>query len=286
MRVFGIIFLLAVAFGGMARAEQVVWLTPAYPPAYIPERPDIDPHWSGTGFAEQIQTWFVDRMPGYQSEKLEASMNRIMALMQSGDRLYCLATTNPTPSRAAFMVFSVPLYLQPSNRIAVRNERLALVAPYLNAHGEVALPALLEDARLNGSIVRSRVYSAAIDQSVMPVAGIDRQSSIETPPKLLLAGRADWIIAYPREIEWAWRAGGGAVDSTDRPYRTYPIAGEPPFISNHIGCTKNSAGARFIERVDQTIAAHPDRPWRLYMQAWLDPTDRAGAEAAQRAASR
>jgi hypothetical protein len=101
----------------------------------------------------------------------------------------------------------------------------------------------------------------------------------------LLAGRTDWIIAYPRELEWAWRAGGGDADAEDRPYRAYPIVGEPPFVANHIGCTKNAAGQRFIEKIDKTIAANPDRPWRLFMLAWLDRADRAAVEAAEPMAS-
>jgi uncharacterized protein (TIGR02285 family) len=285
MRILGAILLLALGLLGPARAEQIIWLTPAYPPAYILDRPDPDLRWYGDGFAQQIHAWFVERIPGYESEELAASLGRIMTLMQSSDRLYCLATTNPTAERAAFMVFSAALYLQPSNRIVVRSDRLALVAPHLDGKGRVDLPALMADVQAGGSIVAGRVYSAAIDRAVAQAQTLDRQSSIETPPRLLLAGHADWIIAYPREIEWAWRAGGGTLDA-ERPYRTYPIAGEPAFGTNHIGCTKSEAGMRFIERVDETIAAHPDRPWRDYMLAWLDRDDRAAVEAAQQSASR
>jgi len=282
MRLWAAIILSTLSLTAPARAEPVTWLMPAYPPAYMLEHGGADQRWVGGGFAEQIQTWFIDHTTGYESEPIEASMSRIMALMQSaGDKIYCLATTNPSESRAAFMVFSPPLYLQPSNRVIVRTDRLALVSPYLDADGAVDLPALLRDPKAAGSVASGRIYSNRIDSALAGASELDRQSSIQTPPKLLLAGRADWIVAYPREIEWAWRANGGDAGSETRPYRTYPIVGEPAFIPSHIGCSKNAGGRRFIDQVDKAILANPDRPWSLYMLAWLDREDRAAVEAAQ-----
>jgi len=281
MRLLAAIILSTLSLTAPAQAEPVIWLMPAYPPAYIFEH-EADPRWVGHGFAEQIQAWFIDHTTGYESEPIEASMSRIMALMQSaGDKIYCLATTNPTESRALFMAFSAPLYLQPSNRVIVRTDRLALVAPYLDAAGAVDLPALLRDPKAAGSVVTGRVYSNRIDSALASATELDRQSSVQTPPKLLLAGHVDWIVAYPREIEWAWRADGGDASTEARPYRTYAIEGEPPFIPSHIGCSKNAGGKRFVEQVDKAIAANPDRPWRLYMLAWLAREDRAAVEAAE-----
>ena len=287
MRLLAAIILSTLFLVSPAQAEPVNWLMPAYPPAYIPEHGETDRRWVGGGFAEQIQTWFTGHTTGYESEPIDASMSRIMSLMQSpGDKIYCLATTNPTESRATFMAFSAPLYLQPSNRVIVRTDRLALVAPYLDAAGVIDLPALLRDPKAAGSVASGRVYSNRIDSALALAPDVDRQSSIQTPPKLLLAGRADWIVAYPREIEWAWRAGGGDAAAETRPYRTYAIAGEPPFIPSHIGCSKNAAGKRFIDQVDKAIAANPARPWRLYMLAWLDREDRTAVEAAEPAGTR
>jgi hypothetical protein len=106
---------------------------------------------------------------------------------------------------------------------------------------------------------------------------------MEALPRQLLAGRLDWIIGFPWEVEWAWRNEAQDSNETKRPYRSIPITGEESFIANHFACVKTPAGEALIGRIDAIIAATPDRPWRRFLADWLDPESRTAATQAETA---
>jgi uncharacterized protein (TIGR02285 family) len=251
----------------------VIWLsTEAEPAAVAGKAAEPTPSF-------RARKWLIDRLDGYEHHFETASAARIGKLILESAGPYCNASSLSTPDRVRRGLLSRPLLHYLPNRLVLRADKAAEVAPYLMPNGELQFDRLLADSHLTGVVTRGRSYDPTIDALLERAPAVTRVADALAPTRMLMLGRVDWILSEPSELAWQLRTESAAL-----PLRSYPVAGANSAVLTHVMCTRSPQGERVIAQVNRLLSGRPDRPWELPYQALLDEHERADLMALIRAA--
>ena len=169
---------------------------------------------------------------------------RQLALIQEGDGLHCGVGWFRNAERAALGKFSKPLYRdRPFGALARSDSPLR---PGLRAHEAMALAghALL--------VKEGYSYGAQIDRLIEAQTPPPLKTSAETAQmlRMLLAGRAGWMIVSPEEAQVLRQDAGHAA----APLRSVAFQDAPAGETRHLYCNRAVPDA-WLARIDQALAA-------------------------------
>lgn len=163
---------------------------------------------------------------------------RQLALIQAGRGMHCGVGWFRTPEREALGKFSAELYRDRSFGALVRTD--VPLAARLRAVDLVAT------TRLRPLLKEGYSYGRFLD-SLLHAATRPAERTSADPPQMagmLLAGRADWMIAAPEEAAALLQPGLRPVEFSDA----------PPGASRHLYCSRDVPDDWLI-RIDRALAA-------------------------------
>ncbi|WP_417464574.1 TIGR02285 family protein [Kordiimonas sp.] len=261
----------AAALEGDEEAERPVirWYYQNFPPIHIITGQD-----AGQGFADKALSYLHAQLPGYDHMKVLTSASRIHNEVRTRENA-CHLGLFKTPEREEYAIFSEPLIEVLPNRIIALNSQRAEFTPFLTEAGEVDLPRLLDEGHFLYGVDSGRYYSSNINKLLAGKTRADGKVELVDPRlgALISRGRVSYSFAFAFEAAYRFRQLGEG-DS----YFTLPIAGEPEFLQNYVGCNKSAFGEGVVESVNK-IAADVRLAHRRFYREWLDEGARADFDA-------
>lgn len=235
------------------------------------------------GPGEAARRWLLDRLPAFSAETDTASVARIERLIEvGGGHTYCYAQAIRTPKREAYALFSEPVLHRLPSRLVIRTDRLALLTPHLNAQGQLQLASLFKDPQLSGAVTSMRNYGPLIDAALAAGKATQRVTDSNTPARMLMAQRIDWVISEPAELAWFVRH---EPNLPRTPTRSIEIAGPSAPVLTHVMCSRTTTGRQLLDELNRLMARHPDRPWERPYLDLLDAQERTDLARLMRAMS-
>jgi uncharacterized protein (TIGR02285 family) len=238
------------------------WFHDHYPPTFIGRGPH-----KGQGYGDKTYEYLKAKLPQYRHEKIAATFNRGLAQIKDQDGV-CVMGMFKTPEREEFVAFSDVMVKTLPNRLVVLKERKAIIEPFLSEQGEVLLDKLLTDAGMTGGLITDRFYSSRINAFIQAQAKPGKFVTLPEPRygRLLSRNRIDYTFGFAYEAEYQFR-----IIGLPNAYTTYAIAGEPPLMYGHVGCSKMPLGMEAAAAITEAIKDAGDPPiYRAWMEEWLD----------------
>lgn len=265
---FLLLSILSILSAWVAHAqEQIIWQLNHAPPSTI-----VHGEFKNKGFIDLILKEIIDQLPQYE-HVIEVSTLASSSFEIRAKKNVCLPALFDTPERQKFMVFSNASIAHPSNRIVLLKSK-ALTMPASNLRHLLANKALfigLDQARSYGS------YIDAILADFEPAENIYRRES-ESPNGLIemvVAGRLDYTLAYPFQIQYYLQSHGY---NGDNPLIEQKIEGLEPFSMGKVACADTPWGRNVIKQVNEVLARiKPTKAYQNAMTTWwrqsaADPT--------------
>lgn len=169
---------------------------------------------------------------------------RQLALIQEGHGLHCGIGWFRNAERAALGKFSKPLYRDRPFGALARDD-----SPLRNGQSSAEALALAGDTLL---VKEGYSYGAQLDRLIAARPSPPHKTSAETQQmlRMLLAGRAGWIIVTPEEAQVLRQEAGAAAMGLRMVAFTDISAGE----TRHLYCNRAVPDA-WLARIDQALAA-------------------------------
>ncbi|RTL44424.1 MAG: hypothetical protein EKK53_07380 [Burkholderiales bacterium] len=206
---------------------------------------------SGARPSDRLLDWLTARLPGITHERIVANAKRSWTLIERGDPV-CHASAVRSPQREALAYFS-NTWPMPPLQLIVRRERAAALP--VDAAGQVDLPALLADPRLQGVIVHGRSYGAALDAALAQADGASSRMRRVTAGDfgsnlvpMLLQARADYAFEYPNALAALLRSRPEVVGLA-----ALPIKGVVEPVVSGVACPRTPWGQTAIRRIDAAL---------------------------------
>lgn len=244
--------------------DKITWLSDNLAPAFISQGPD-----KGEGIVDGVVEIYKQHLPDYDHEHLEATMPRILQLMQEGAKV-CYAGFFRTPEREAFVKFSFPNLINYMGVLVVKKENRSLL---FKDKETISLIDLLGDARFRLGLTKGRSYGKIIDDIIKAKGDRDKilyrsgQDSLEGLLEMLAANRIDYTIGFPWEFPYVAKQMG----RQDRFGAVYIQEGkETRWIKNYLGCPKNEWGEKLIQKINRIlIKVRPTEAHMHYQLKWF-----------------
>jgi polar amino acid transport system substrate-binding protein len=168
---------------------------------------------------------------------------RQLALIQEGAGLHCGIGWFRNAERAALGKFSKPLYRERPFGALARGD-----SPLRTGQSSAEALALAGDTLL---VKEGYSYGAQFDRLIAARASPPQKTSAETQQmlRMLLAGRAGWIIVTPEEAQVLRQEAGAAAQSLRSVAFSDIAAGE----TRHLYCNRAVPDA-WLARIDQALA--------------------------------
>ncbi len=249
-----------------ARADEeaerpvIRWYYQNFPPIHIITGED-----AGQGFADKAISYMHARLPDYDHLKVLTSATRIHNEVRTRENA-CHLGLFKTPEREEYATFSEPLIEVLPNRVIALKSNRDIFDPYLTNAEEVDLPRLLASGKFLYGVDSGRFYSSNINRLLADKSRADGKVELVDPRlgALIARGRISYGFAFAFEAAYRFRQLGEG-DS----YFTLPIANEPEFLQNYVGCNKSAFGEGVVESVNK-IAADVRLAHRRFYREWLD----------------
>jgi uncharacterized protein (TIGR02285 family) len=235
------VLLVAAPARAQVAVERITWLAGDTAAASV----------SGSRPSDRLLDWLTARLPGITHERVIANAKRSWTLIERGEAV-CHASAVRSPQREALAYFS-NTWPMPPLQLIVRRERVAALP--VDAAGQVDLPALLADSRLQGVAVHGRSYGTVLDAMLGPpdatLPSLRRVTAGDFGSNLvpmLLQGRADYAFEYPNALAALLRT---------RPevsgLAALPIKGAVEPVISGVACPRTPWGQAAIRRIDALL---------------------------------
>lgn len=257
--VFALVVLMTSSAVAMAQEEikTIKWQTYDAPPNFI-----FEGEFAGQGFIEQLLAMIIKASPQFDHQFVVTSQNRALDNIRAGANV-CHPSLVKTEARTAFIQFSRPLFISPTNRLVVRKGYLT--------NKPITLSDFIADKNHRFAVIRNRSYGKAVDKVLREhskrhnVMFISNETS-DYVFNLLGAERIDATIAYEPELAFYQARQINKVLSR---LETIEINNNVPFVKGHIGCPKNPWGETVIDALNPIIASLVDNPeFKQKMSLW------------------
>ncbi|NTS77298.1 TIGR02285 family protein [Catenovulum sp. SM1970] len=263
MKYLPLLFLLPV----FSQASIINWVIVDYPPYYI-----ISGDNKGQGRDEAIMRLVTAKVDRPFTIQLLPASRAVKSMDRNDEEVHCLVSLFKTRERKKFLHFTEnfsTIGLSPS--IAARKSILKQLATYSTK--SVYLADMLHKYHLSLGVTLNRSYGQKIDDIIAHISSdkINKragQNALESLTYMLLKGRVDLILGYPSEHYYI-------KNTLDKDNQLIQLKiNETNQISfGHIGCSKNNAGERLINDMDQALAElKSTEQYKTIMLRWLPET--------------
>lgn len=227
---------------------------------------------AGKGYGDKTNWRLIAAMPEYQHRIVVANVKRKMTDLKQKPNA-CACGMIRTPERAEYALFSESVGLALANSVVVPRRKERLIAPALDADGAVDLDKVLS-AGLSLAVRSGRAYGDFLDGFVSKAR--ERRQLLVMPEALktgestlgmLNAGRADFSLLFPIELEFAMRN-----EKFDGRFTSYPVAGASPFTVYGVACAKSPIGEKIIAAINPVIQKNRDNYYAFIYRSWLPPS--------------
>lgn len=263
-----------MAAAGAARAEDVTWILPEFPPAFI-----RGPFRTGEGYGDRQLEFLIAHLPAFNHTTLSASANRIWHEMELRDGV-CTLSVARLPKREKIAKFSARSFWTTANQVIVRTGRLADFAPFLAPSGAIDLGRLAASNRLRGAYSDNTSYGTSIDAFIHDAARwtpLELVPHLRMPLALLDKGRVDFVFGYYMEMSYYRQR-----DRLGDDFTALPTLPEPVRQDGYVACSNQPVGREVIAAIDALLAS--DEAMQAYIEPLRDWYSPADFEAARKAA--
>jgi uncharacterized protein (TIGR02285 family) len=256
-----------------ARAEDVTWILPEFPPGFI-----RGPFRTGEGYGDRQLKFLIEHLPQFHHTVLNGSASRLWHEMEHHDGI-CTLLVAKLPEREKLAVFSARSFWGAANHMIVRTDRLGDFAPFRDKSGAVDLSRLASDGHLRGGYTDTSSYGSTIDAFIHDP---DRKIPLEMTPHLRMPlvlldkGRIDFVFGYYMEMTYYRQLNRLGDDFT-----ALPILPEQVHQDGYVACSNQPLGHRVIAGIDALLA--PDDMMLAYIAPLRDWYSAEDFEAAQKA---
>ncbi len=267
-------WIILALFATAAAAEDVLWILPEFPPAFI-----NGPFRAGQGYGDRQLDFLTDRLPQFKHIRVGATGTRLWHEIGRRDGICTLAAAR-LPDREKIAVFSARSFHGASNQIIVRTDRLSDFQPYLDKSGALDLPLLAAENRLRGAYTETFSYGTVIDAFVRDPGRktpLQKVQHLRMPLSLLDKGRVDFVFGYYMEMSYYRQ-----LDRLGDNFTALPIIPEMAPLGGHIACSNGPLGREVIAAIDALLASN--EAMLAYVEPLRDWYSPADFEAARKAA--
>jgi len=262
---------------GIARAEDVTWILPEFPPGFI-----NDPGMAGEGYGDKQLKFLIGHLPQFHHVILDGTANRVWHEMEHRDGI-CTLTVAKLPEREKLAVFSARSFWATTNQVIVRTDRLAEFARFRDKSGAIDLARLAADDHLRGAYSDSTSYGPSIDAFIHDPARktpLEITAHLRMPLTLLDKERIDFAFGYYMEMSYFRR-----LDHLEDHFTALPTQPEPARQDGHVACSNKTLGREVIAAIDSLLAsAEGMKAYIEPLRAWYSPADFDAAEKAAKSA--
>ena len=250
--------------GGIARADNIIWLNSEFPPMAMSQGPHAN-----QGYINELATYLAGRLPQHQFGEQVVPWQRAMHMAEKGGP-YCLLAAFQTPERETYLRFSKPYgYVFPLGLVTRRAQREAFTK-YLNADGKIQLGRLLRDRNLRPGIANQRSYGNLIDNllkranhsQAAPISQIYQSESTSGLFSMLDYQRIDYTFSYPGELVY--------FSSRHQDLQFYLIEGNDRLLPGRLSCTRSPQTDRAFTDLSEALKSnHHQELLRNSYERWL-----------------
>ena len=252
--------LIAVVAACQARAGEMTWIMPDFPPAGI-----IVNGKPSNGISDQVVKYIVSQWPQATHRYMYANPKRVWTMLAAGQNA-CLAGALRTPERERLVYFrNVNLLVPPE--VIVRPESLPSVPV---SAGKVDPAALMRAPGLRGVVIERRAYGGSIDTLLSrreTSANVAREavgSYGRNIFQMLALGRADYTIDYDFTLAYEMQKNPALAK-----LKIVPLLDTEPFVVGAVACPRTAWGLTAIRKIDAilgtpegaAVAAHAQYQW-------------------------
>jgi len=269
-----ILWLILALFATAAAAEDVLWILPEFPPAFI-----FGPFRTGEGYGDRQLDFLTAHLPQFNHTRIGAPSTRMWHELGRRDGVCTLAAAR-LPDREKIAVFSARSFHGAANQVIVRTDRLGDFQPYLDKAGALDLNRLAAEDKLRGAYTDTTSYGSAIDAFIRDAgrkAPLQMVPHLRMPLALLDKGRIDYAFGYYMEMSYYRQ-----LDRLGDNFTALPTAPETLALGGHVACSNGAVGREVIAAIDALLAT--DEGMLAYIEPLRDWYSPADFEAARKAA--
>ena len=237
--------------------------------------------YAGAGIADLELKWLIAQLPQFDHIVLNSSGARGWKEIAQNDGR-CIPAAVKSPARQKVAAFSnTPAVTSWGVMLMTRQDRFPALAELRTASGEIDLARLIGRNDLHGVVNKGRSYGTLIDPmlgtpegrvAVQPVS--DSQQALH----MVTAGRADYAVGYPHELNYFQR-----LDSAQGPIVALPIAGQDRFAPGFVACSDKILGRTVIDAVNAVLSrAGTPPPYMNEARQWYSDKEFAEISAPAR----
>ncbi|MDC0603069.1 hypothetical protein OAP14_08590 [Aliiglaciecola sp.] len=205
---------------------------------------------------------------GYKQPVLNIPLVRSFNQMDAGLSI-CIMNKIKNPERNNKYIFSLPLNFFQTQRLYQLSSLEPIGSELLDENGAIKSLKNVTESYVDSAIVlpKTNSFGTRVDEELASLARdkkvtLSNQTFYTRFMDLFSAGKADFALIFPASIYTRF----GKSMPVD--VRSYPISGNPRFVSGHILCSDTHAGNEFIVRVNKGIESLYQNP--QYVKAHTD----------------
>jgi len=256
-------------------ADEVLWMVPEFPPAFIP-----GPFRAGEGYGDRQLDFLIAHLPQFGHARISAPGNRLWHEVGRRDGV-CTLTVARLPDREKIAVFSARSFRGSANQVIVRTDRLEDFRPYLDKSGAIELARLAADDRLRGAYTDTTSYGPDIDSFIRDAGRktpLQPVQHLRMPLSLLDKRRVDFVFGYYMEMNYHRQ-----LDRLGDNFTALPTIPQSTPLGGHVACSKGPLGREVISAIDALLASEDTMLAYIEpLRDWYSPAD---YEAARKAVS-
>lgn len=268
-----IAILVAACAATAAAAEDVTWILPEFPPAFI-----SGPALARQGYGDRQLKFLIEHLPQFHHTTLNSTSARIWHEIEMREGVCTLAAAR-LPERERLAVFSARSFRGATNQVVIRTDHLRDFQPFLDPSGALDLARLAASDHLRGGFTDGASYGPAIDAFIHDPARrtpLDMTPHLRMPLTLLDKGRLDFVFGYYMEMTYYRRIG-----LLDDHFTALPTRPEQSRQDGYVACSDTPLGHKVIAAVDALLAS--DETMLAFIEPLRDWYSPADFEAAQKA---
>ncbi len=277
MRLFLLLILYTSTLGAQAASiatvntsesikQGVVWSIIPYAPVHI-----LDGEYKGQGIADEYLNDAQQVLSNYQHTNQIMTPARVWHQIALKEQLVCHPSALKTSERESYAYFTQAGLITPAVRVLMRED---MWQEKFKGHDSLNVGNYISNSNGVIGIVSQRSYGEKID-IILSQAISDGNKIVQSSGqfgsrqlyKMLLTGRIDIMLEYP----WVSAYFDKVIKHDGVEVVHLTIRDFPRYSAAYVACTRNEAGRKIIQALDQFIAKEVLKVKnRQRMMRWLD----------------
>jgi len=246
--------------------EAITWQVVHWPPFQILKGPD-----KGRGEFDALLEMYKVNLPQYEHKTIRMNWARFWDEIKEGKKI-CNMFAIKTDERAGYALFSKPLSMGLPLRVMMRDSSIET----LGSRNPISIVTLLKDKRFNGIFIDKRSYYAVMDKILGEYASLPTVKMLAIPSEsvlqMILAGRADYTLEYPRIANYITSK---IQTEHDAKIESIAVTELQSFAQSCLACPNNDWGEKVIKDFDKMLDRVKRTPeyLKILQMYYTDPKD-------------